>query len=154
MLECFKEGLYWRGIMHDWHKFRPCELIPYINFFDPNKKHAATVRDKTGYYKPTDTGDKAFDRAWLLHQKIGRHHWQWWILPEDEGGIKVLDMEQPYLTEMLCDWSGAGRAQKAETSVAQWYNINKHKMQLSEKTKNWLEREMNLPKWNRSRNGN
>jgi len=49
MLECFKEGLYWQGIIHDLSKFLPSKLFPYANFFY-NKK----VRDKTGYYKPTD----------------------------------------------------------------------------------------------------
>lgn len=32
-IECFKRGLYWRGIIHDMSKFRPAEFIPYTNFF-------------------------------------------------------------------------------------------------------------------------
>ena len=91
MIECFKVGLYWQGITHDLSKLLPDEWFPYANYFYGFKK-----RDETGYYKPTDTGDKAFDFAWLLHQKRNPHHWQWWILPEDDGGTKILEMPLKY----------------------------------------------------------
>ena len=96
-------------------------------------------RDKTGYYKPTDTGDHDFDFAWLLHQKRNRHHWQWWILPEDSGGLKVLEMPVKYRKEMICDWRGAGRAQRNKTTTKEWYEVNKHKMQLGSITREWIE---------------
>jgi len=67
-LECFREGLYWQGLTHDLSKFLPSEFIPYANYFY-GKGKVKKVRDETGYYKPTDTGDKEFDFAWLLHQK-------------------------------------------------------------------------------------
>lgn len=140
MIECFKKGLIWRGIMHDMSKFLPSEIIPYANFFYGKKKKQ--IRDKTGYYKPTDTGDERFDFAWLLHQKRNRHHWQWWVLPEDDGGVKVLEIKEPYLTEMICDWIGAGKAQghfspknDKMKETREWWNANFHKMQLHKKTK-------------------
>lgn len=73
---CYRLGIPWRGLVHDLSKFLPSEWIPYTNFFYGPKP---SPRDSTGYYKPTDTGDKAFDFAWLLHQKRNRHHWQWWL---------------------------------------------------------------------------
>lgn len=158
MLECFKEGLYWRGLMHDLSKVFPDECIPYTNFFygdtQPMNTHGASGvgnpkaprRDSTGYYKPIDTGDKAFDFAWLLHQKRNRHHWQWWILPEDNGGVKVLEMQEPYLTEMICDWIGAGKAQGHFSpkddryfETRKWYEVNGKKMQLHPKTRKYIE---------------
>lgn len=135
-LECCKEGLIWRGIIHDWTKFLPDEFLPYAR----HDWEGENERDETGYYKPTDTGDKAFDYAWLLHQKRNKHHWQWWILPEDEGGIKILEIPDIYLREMICDWKGAGRAQGNPTSCWDWYQHNKHKMQLYPKTREKLER--------------
>jgi len=145
-LECFKRGLIWRGLVHDCSKFLLSEFFPYANYFYGNSKKIKRGRDGTGYYKPTDTGDKAFDFAWLLHQKRNKHHWQWWILPEDEGGIKVLPIEEPYLTEMICDWIGAGKAQgyfspKSDPlfETRKWWNKNKDKMQLAEETRNYLE---------------
>ena len=107
-IECCKLGIPWQGVVHDLSKFRPSEWFPYANYFGGDIKKG---RDETGYYKPTDTGDKAFDFAWLLHQKRNNHHWQWWVLPEDNGGLKVLPMPEKCRKEMLADWRGAGKAQ-------------------------------------------
>jgi len=146
MNECFKARLIWRGLLHDLSKFLPSEFIPYSNYFYGNNNDIHRGRNITGYYKPTDTGDKAFDFAWLLHQKRNRHHWQWWILPEDEGGIKLLEIEEPYRTEMLCDWIGAAKAQGKFSpeddylyKTRQWWNTNNHKMQLHPNTRKYFE---------------
>jgi len=136
MIECFKLGLYWQGLVHDLSKFRLDEFIPYVNYFYGKKQ---IIRDKTGYYKPTDTGDDAFDFAWLLHQKRNRHHWQWWILLEDSGAIKILPMPKKYILEMIYDWKGAGKAQRNDTPVREWYLKNKNKMQLHKETEKILE---------------
>lgn len=145
-IECFKVGLYWRGVMHDMSKFLPSEFIPYANFF-----YKKQPRDKTGYYKPTDTGDAAFDFAWLLHQKRNRHHWQWWMLPEDNGGTKVVKMTDEYLTEMICDWIGAGKAQghfspknDPMLETRNWWNANNSKMTFHPETRALLELTMKL----------
>jgi len=130
-------GIIWQGVVHDLSKLLPSEFIPYANYFYGNKKQK---RDKTGYYKPTDAGGKEFDFAWLLHQKRNKHHWQWWILPEDEGGIKVLDMPLKYRKEMICDWRGAGKAQGYGDNTKEWYTVNKNKMRLHKNTRNWIER--------------
>lgn len=131
-LECCKAGIPLLGIIHDWSKFLPNEFFPYANH-DFDKE-----RDETGYYKPTDTGDLAFDYAWLLHQKRNKHHWQWFILPENGGGLKILDMPLKYRKEMLCDWRGAGRAY-GTPDVKRWYEKNKNKMQLHPNTREWIE---------------
>jgi Family of unknown function (DUF5662) len=140
--ECIKRGLWWRGVKHDWSKFLPSEWVPYTHFFYPNG-HARPRRDATGYYRPTDTGDAAFDFAWLLHQKRNRHHWQWYVLPEDDGGVKVLPMSVDDRTEMLCDWKGAGRALGRPDTRA-WYEKNKGHIQLHPDTRVWIERELGI----------
>jgi hypothetical protein len=149
MRECFKRGLVWQGLVHDLSKFLPSEYIPYANHFynkDGSKKEA---RGKTGYYKPTDTGDEKFDFAWLLHQKRNKHHWQWWVLPEDDGGVKVLPIPWEYRTEIICDWVGAGKAQgflspknDPYLETRRWYHKNKDKMQLHEHTRQEIEKEI------------
>lgn len=35
-VECFKFGLLWQGLIHDWSKFLPDEFIAYANFFGNN----------------------------------------------------------------------------------------------------------------------
>ena len=134
-LECVKLGIPWLGIIHDISKFYSSEFIPYANQFYGGKKK---IRDETGYYKPYDTGNKAFDFAWLLHQKRNKHHWQWWILPMDEDGIKILDIPMKYRKEMLADWRGAGKAQGTPDTMA-WYMKNSNKLQLHSETREWIE---------------
>jgi hypothetical protein len=154
MIECFKEGLIKQGLLHDLSKFLPSEFIPYANhFYGEGQKGIREGRNKTGYYKPTNTGDKAFDFAWFLHQKRNRHHWQFWILPKDKGGIKILPIEEPYLTEMLCDWIGAGKAQGHSSAkddkfseTKKWYRENGNKMQLNIETKLKVEKRIGIIK--------
>lgn len=137
-LQCCKFGIPWLGLVHDWSKFLPSEFIPYARYFHNPDGTPRQRRDDTGYYKPTDTGDVAFDFAWLLHQKRNRHHWQWWILPEDYGGIKVLPMQEKYRLEMVADWIGAGLAQGAP-DIIRWYIKNCDKMIFHTSTTAWIE---------------
>ena len=140
LIECLKHGLTWRGLVHDLSKFRLSEWVPYARHFHaPNGERLSGKRDSTGYYKPTDTGDEAFDFAWLLHQKRNRHHWQWWILPEDGSGLKILEIPTKYVREMVCDWIGASRAQGHGPGVKTWYEKNKDKMQLHPLTRRHVE---------------
>ena len=150
MIECFKVGLIWRGLVHDLDKFRPDEFFPYAHHFYGNIKKG---RDKTGYYKPTNTGDPDFDYAWFLHQKRNDHHWQWWIMPDDTEGSVILSMSYSAIIEMICDWVGAGKAQGhfspkndkyAETR--KWYSVNKNRMQLESITRSIVENTIGFSK--------
>lgn len=141
-VECYKLGIPWRGLVHDLSKFLPSEWFAYVDFFHGNGK-ASAKRDSTGYYKPTDTGNLIFDRAWLMHQKRNDHHWQWHCLPEDEGGLKVLEMIGAARLEMLADWKGAGRAQGTPDTRA-WYLRHWYKLQLAPKTREWVEMMLNI----------
>jgi len=96
---CCYRGVPWRGLMHDLSKFRPSEFIPYSQYF-----YGCTCGEQ-----PPEV-QAAFDKAWLLHQHRNAHHWQFWVLREDDGDTKRLEMPMTYLTEMVADWVGAGRA--------------------------------------------
>ena len=135
MLECFSVGLYYRGITHDLSKFRLSEFIPYARHFSGNIK---TGRDKTGYYKPNNTGDDAFDSAWFLHQKRNDHHWQYWTMPNDDGTISTFEMPLYVVMEMVCDWKGAGRAQ-GTPDTRKWYSANNAKLRLHDETRKIVE---------------
>jgi len=117
-LECCKLGIPWRGIVHDLSKFRPSEWVPYCGFF---------------YGGGPEVWAEGFDSAWLAHQNRNPHHWQWWVLQEDDGGEKVLDMPMQYRKEMLADWVGAGKAIWGKNSnTKEWYLRNRDVMKLSE----------------------
>ena len=149
--ECWCAGLLWRGLVHDLSKDRLDEFIPYVRYFYDSDGSQRQIRDKTGYYKPTDTGDLAFDWAWLLHQKRNPHHWQWWLTPEDDGGMKVFEMPHHYWMEMVCDWRGAGRAQDIKSAnglrdaeTRTWYRENRGKIRLGLATRAFVEQELGL----------
>jgi hypothetical protein len=140
-VECFKKGAYWRGLVHDISKLLPDEFIPYARHFYGSKEGIKRGRDKS------------FDFAFLLHQKRNKHHWQWWILPADKGGVRIFEVAEPYLTEMVCDWIGAGKAQGHFSpkddplrEVRNWWEKNNKKMQLHKKTRKYLEKVIN-PKY-------
>jgi len=142
-IECCKLGIPWRGLVHDLSKFLPSEFFPYYHHFGKNIKKG---RSKTGYYKPTDTGDPAFDYAWFLHQKRNKHHWQYWIFPDDADSDKphiVFEMPIKYRKEMLADWYGAGRAQKTR-GVKFWYEKNGSKLILGPETRKWVEQKLGI----------
>ena len=129
-VECCKIGRPIVGIIHDWTKFLPSEFFPYVNYF-------YTEYNNTTFYEAGQNA--AFDRAWLRHIHRNPHHWQYWILSEDKGDVKLLPMTPRYREELLCDWKGAGKAQRNPDSVAQWYWKNKSKMKFHPETEKWIE---------------
>ena len=122
-LECCKTGIIWQGIIHDFSKLLPSEFFPYSIYFYGSGKN-----------------DKEFDNAWLLHQKRNPHHWQYWLLYEDEGALKTLNIPIKYRKEMIADWIGAGKAITGKDNTEKWYEINKNKMLLHRDTRNWVEK--------------
>lgn len=145
MLECWKRGLIWRGITHDLSKLLPSEFVPYARYFYGDYPEWATMLSgqKEVYFgKTKESIMKDFDFAWLLHQKRNPHHWQWWILREDDGGGKTFEMDDNSRTEMLADWIGAGKAITGKDNLAEWYDKNKDKMLLHPKTRKAVEAEM------------
>lgn len=64
------------------------------------------------------------------------------ILPEDDGGQKVLPMPDRYRREMLADWRGAGRAQGFGNDVSSWYAKNRDKMVLHPETRAWIDEQL------------
>ena len=132
----FRNGLLWRGVKHDWSKWLPSEFIPYARrFYLPDGSKRPQTRDATGAYDPTNTGDPDFDRAWFHHQRRNDHHWQWWLNPQQREGTRPTEMSKGAVVEMLCDWSGAGRAQGGDGNFSAWWHANNHDMQLHPRTR-------------------
>lgn len=132
---CWKRGLICQGIVHDWSKLTPSEWFPYVNrFYLSDYNH-----QKEGYFH--EPNGCAFDYAWLYHQRRNPHHWQYWVLVQDEEPTIVLDMPYKYLLEMVCDWYGAGMAQ-GKPDIKAWYLKNKDRIKLSDKTRFLVEREL------------
>jgi len=137
-IECCKVGKIWRGIWHDMSKFRPDEFIPYARYFYGDWPDYNSIKKHLSWYPYKYTKEaiqEAFDLAWLKHQHRNPHHWQYWVLREDDGGTKLIDMKSEYVDEMLADWKGAGRAITGKNDPAEyrtWYLKNYNKIKLSE----------------------
>lgn len=137
----FRAGLrtgapLWRLIIHDWSKLTPAEWKPYVDSFYGGER-TPEVRE-------------AFDRAWSHHQHNNPHHWQYWLLQEDNGGLKVLSMPDHFIREMVADWMGAGRAITGKWEVGTWYAKNYTKIRLAEDTRYRVDNlvaEMTMSTW-------
>lgn len=127
----------WRLVIHDWSKFTPSEWLPYVDYFYRGGGVAAHA-SKGGRYDPAD-GPVAFNVAWLRHQHRNPHHWQHWILREDDGGTLALRMPEHFAREMVADWMGAGRAQGHGDDVRQWFATNSHRIVLHPATRRLVE---------------
>lgn len=122
-IECIKLGITLRGILHDISKLNPKEFIPYMNYF----------------YGSIDKKDKdKFNLAWLHHQKKNKHHWQYWLLKENEDNLIPLEIPKKYLKEMLADWRGMSKANGLDTCKF-WYDENKDKIIIHPECRKWLE---------------
>lgn len=136
----FRVGVnIWQLITHDWSKFMPWEFVPYANQF----------YNADGSSRKEETYNSAFDAAWLHHQNVQPHHWQYWVLIMDTGAIIELEMPEKYAREMLADWHGAGRAYNGKGNDTQrWYLGKKSAMRLHPKTRIWIEEQLGIKEGN------
>lgn len=88
--------IYYNVSIHDESKRSNAEYGPYDDYF---------------YGEKTDSVKKAFDYAWLHHIHNNPHHWQYWVLKEDDSiandhlmCVKCLEIPDVYIIEMICDW--------------------------------------------------
>lgn len=133
-VECCKVGMPIRGMIHDWQKFLPAEWLPYADYYYGGD--APTVR--------IGGAPAPYSYAWLHHLHFGPHHWQYWILRNDDGTTAALDMPLKYRKEMLCDWRGAGKAIHGVDRTQAWYVENRPTMMLHENTRIWIEGQLGL----------
>ncbi len=142
MVECFKRGLYLQGITHDISKILPDEFFPYLDKFYNFKQFP----DKSIIYgiKTKETVNNAFNFAWLKHIHRNPHHWQFWILQNDNGSKNCIEIPEKYIKEMIADWIGAGIAITGKNDVINWYEKNKDIIKLNADSKILLEYHLGL----------
>lgn len=121
MLECWKEGLYWQGIVHDFSKFSSSEFPAYAWNFFANLAEQAATKDRI---------QQDFFYAWLHHQHHNKHHWNYWVVNQNKK--EALPMPEKYLLEMICDWRAMGR--KFGDTAQDFFEKNHQKMVLHPET--------------------
>lgn len=112
---------------HDKSKNESDEYDAYDAYFYGRNRSFQVVQD--------------FNYAWLNHIHRNPHHWQHWILLNDEPneGEIILDIPYHYILEMICDWWTFSWAKGDLTEIFNWYDQHKSYMKLSEKTRKTVE---------------
>ena len=111
------------GIAHDESKTEQDEYTSYDRYFYGKNRSYQVVQD--------------FNIAWLKHIHRNEHHWQHWILINDDPkqGEVVLDMPYNYILEMICDWWAFSWNSGNLYEIFKWYDEHKDYMKLSDKTR-------------------
>lgn len=112
---------------HDQSKTEPDEYGPYDIYFYGGNRSYAVVED--------------FRKAWLLHIHRNPHHWQYWILINDdpEEGEIVLEMPYCYILEMICDWWSFSWFKGNLLEIFSWYEEHKNYIKLHPNTRKLVE---------------
>lgn len=108
---------------HDVSKYSQEEYDAYDKYFYGNNKSFKVVED--------------FNFAWLHHIHTNPHHWQHWVLINDdpEEGTKTLDMPVNYIIEMVCDWWSFSWKSGDLYSIFNWYKEHRDYIKLSDDTR-------------------
>jgi len=114
-IECWKLGIPWLGVVHDWSKFRPSEMIPHVRWY---------LAGQNGY--------ESFIIAQIIHSNRNKHHPTYWTM-----GHIVAEMPIKYRKEMLADWIGAARAK--DNNLSEWWKQSQGKITLGTETRKWME---------------
>ena len=121
----FTNGDYERQICveHDQSKDLPDEYDAYDAYFYGGNKSYAIVNN--------------FNEAWLKHIHRNPHHWQHWILIQDDAdkGTLAMDMPLNYVIEMICDWWAFSWKSGDLYEIFSWYQEREARIQFSDRTR-------------------
>lgn len=108
---------------HDTSKYSDEEYDAYDKYFYGGNRSYAVVEE--------------FRRAWFHHIHVNPHHWQYWVLVNDDPkeGTIALDMPDEYIIEMICDWWSFSWRSGDLTEIFKWYDDHKDSMILHERTR-------------------
>ena len=87
------------------------------------------------YFYGAGKNENEFNYAWLHHIHNNPHHWQYWILREDDGDTIPLEMPYNYIIEMILDWWSFSWKSNNLYEIFNWYDEHKKTMILNENTK-------------------
>ena len=123
------------------HKMISAELASQIDSHDLSKYSAEEYEayDNYFYSKQTEKVKTDFNYAWLHHIHNNPHHWQHWVLINDDDGAYALEMPKEYVIEMLSDWWAFSHESGNLYEIFDWYKEHTKKMILHKNTKKLVE---------------
>lgn len=133
-----------------WIKHNIPKFIPVTMYDEVLSNHDYSKNDFDEYYaydeyfygkEKTEKVIDDFNKAWLLHIHRSPHHWQYWVLINDDSdeGIKAVEMPHEHVIEMICDWWSFSWASGNLKEIFDWYNKHKDYMMLHENTREYVE---------------
>ncbi len=133
MKECFRIGLYWRGILHDLSKYSPSEFITGCKYYQGTKSPHHKEREENGY-----------SAAWLHHKGRNKHHFEYWIdYSLNDQGMEGTKMPVKYVCEMMMDRIAASKVYNKGSynhhMPLQYYEKGKHAYMLHPETRALME---------------
>ena len=114
---------------HDLSKYSDDEYGAYDKYFYGKEK--------------TKEVKEAFNFAWLHHIHANPHHWQHWVLINDDDGTNALEMPEEYVVEMLCDHLAFSFRENKLDEIFDWYKSHKNIMILHKKSRELYESLLN-----------
>lgn len=141
------------AINHDLSKYSYNEYTAYDRYF-------------YGGGRDTEEGREEFGMAFLNHVHQNPHHWQNWVLIDDDASdslngtqVRPFDMDDDYILEMIADWwsfSLNGFLDRCSDpkqdsndfsdlyGIFDWYDKNKESIIFSPTTRNKVESFLNV----------
>lgn len=125
---------------HDESKYSTEEYDAYDQYFYGGNKSYKVVQD--------------FNYAWLHHIHQNPHHWQYWVLindepGEDENGIPheypfgnfvALMIPLPYIFEMIADWWSFSWKKENLFEIFNWYAEHRDQQYMHQESRKIVER--------------
>lgn len=112
-------------INHDKSKYDEEEYAAYDAYFYGGNKTQEVLDN--------------FNRAWLHHIHHNPHHWQYYILIQDDDETICVEMPYCYVLEMICDWWAFSWKKSDLFEIFKWYDDHKKHIQLNPQTRKIVE---------------
>jgi len=112
---------------HDESKWTKEEYDAYDDYFYGGNRSSIVVNK--------------FNLAWLHHIHNNPHHWQHWILVNDDpkDGTVALEMPLNYIFEMIADWWTFSWKTENLNEIFKWYDEHKDRIIFHKKTRKEVE---------------
>ena len=104
--------------------------------------------DQHFYGNRSYENEKNFLYAWNHHIHNNPHHWQYWVLINDDKdeGEKLLEIPDNYIFEMICDWWSFSWNSGNLYEIFDWYEKGKDYRKINENSLKKIETILNTIK--------
>ena len=126
-------------MVHDYSKRDASEYGPYdLYFYGGNRSHEVV---------------KEFAYAWLYHANRNPHHWQYWVMINDDpdekwdgmkfeekyGNVVAFEIPKHYILEMIADWWSFSWREEKFGEIFNWYHKHQDHIIMHSKSRKLVE---------------